>query len=351
MPRSTPHGDAAFVVGSLLRAQGTRRGGASLKSLVYSDRVTNKKATYAICCETLRHLNTIRAVVAEVDALSAGAGGKGGKQDGLLYVWVYELLFGRWAKTRKHERHAGVAMHERAIRDAHARVSEQQNSMPKPKQRPPPPRYVRVNTIRMAVAEAASALERDLGEPAKPHALLSDLLSLPGACAERLHDHTLVRQGAVVLQGLASAMPAHALAPQPGWDVVDACAAPGNKTTQVAAMVGRTGRVFAFDSSKERFARLVANARRCGVDGIVQAKCCDFFGIDGTADGPYANVRAVLLDPSCSGSGRLTEERRLQMEGGGGGGGERGGPSSDANGEDDKRRVDILAAFQEKIVR
>lgn len=36
------------------------------------------------------------------------------------------------------------------------------------------------------------------------------------------------------LQSRASCLPAHALAPQPGWQVLDACAAPGNKTTHVA---------------------------------------------------------------------------------------------------------------------
>lgn len=36
------------------------------------------------------------------------------------------------------------------------------------------------------------------------------------------------------MQSKASCLPAHALAPQPGWHVVDACAAPGNKTTHVA---------------------------------------------------------------------------------------------------------------------
>lgn len=35
-------------------------------------------------------------------------------------------------------------------------------------------------------------------------------------------------------QSKASCMPAHALAPEPGWDVLDACAAPGNKTTHLA---------------------------------------------------------------------------------------------------------------------
>jgi 16S rRNA C967 or C1407 C5-methylase (RsmB/RsmF family) len=50
-----------------------------------------------------------------------------------------------------------------------------------------------------------------------------------------------------VLQSRASCMPAHALAPQPGWAVVDACAAPGNKTTHLAALMANRGTITAFE--------------------------------------------------------------------------------------------------------
>ena len=69
--------------------------------------------------------------------------------------------------------------------------------------------------------------------------LLPDLLFLPAGTD--LHEEPLVREGAVVLQGKSSCMPAHALAPKAGWRVVDACAAPGNKTTHLAALMGNEG--------------------------------------------------------------------------------------------------------------
>jgi putative methyltransferase len=107
-------------------------------------------------------------------------------------------------------------------------------------------------------------------------------------------------------------MPAHALAPEPGWTVVDCCAAPGNKTTHVAALLaahtssgsssksssgskpGRAssgskgqagqsstrGRVLAFDKDPKRLKRLQANAERAGAAGIIQARCADFLSLD-----------------------------------------------------------------------
>lgn len=67
--------------------------------------------------------------------------------------------------------------------------------------------------------------------------LLPDLLLLPPGTD--MHDHPLVANGSLILQSKSSCMPAHALAPQPGWTVIDACAAPGNKTTHLAGVGDR----------------------------------------------------------------------------------------------------------------
>ena len=94
------------------------------------------------------------------------------------------------------------------------------------------------------------------GQLARRDSLLPDLLSFPPGTD--LHDHPLVASGALVLQSKASCMPAHALAPRPGWAVVDGCAAPGNKTTHLAALMGNSGAVFAFEARRRRCRR-----RRC----------------------------------------------------------------------------------------
>ena len=66
-------------------------------------------------------------------------------------------------------------------------------------------------------------------------------------------------------------------------------------------MVGPTGRVIAYDRDPARLALLTAAVARAGAGRIVDARCADFLSIDPAAALPA--VDAVLLDPSCSGSG------------------------------------------------
>ncbi len=164
------------------------------------------------------------------------------------------------------------------------------------------PRCVRVNTLRATVPAALAALRATLGAdvPITVDPLLPDVLQLPHGTD--IHAHALVASGALILQGFASCLAAHALAPQPGWTVVDACAAPGNKTTHVAALLRGSGRVFAFDASQPRLARLVAAARAAGAERVITARCADFLALS-PDQAPLRDADAILLDPSCSGSG------------------------------------------------
>lgn len=63
-------------------------------------------------------------------------------------------------------------------------------------------------------------------------------------------------------------MPAHALSPQPGWTILDCCAAPGNKTTQIAAMVGKKGTVIACEKDQARCELLRRTVARCQASNV-----------------------------------------------------------------------------------
>ena len=54
---------AASIVARLLRADGARRGGASIKTLTLAPGIAAKKATHAIVCETLKHVPLLKLVL------------------------------------------------------------------------------------------------------------------------------------------------------------------------------------------------------------------------------------------------------------------------------------------------
>ena len=125
--------------------------------------------------------------------------------------------------------------------------------------------------------------------------------------------------------------------------------APGNKTTQLAAHLasageagGCQGKIFAFDLDPIRFERLRKNVRHCGAGRIVTPELRDFLGVDPSKEERFREVRGILLDPSCSGSGTVHSRGDYLIA---------GGSKNQERTEQDKRRVDTLASFQEKCLR
>jgi 16S rRNA (cytosine967-C5)-methyltransferase len=86
------------------------------------------------------------------------------------------------------------------------------------------------------------------------------------------------------------------LAPEPGWNVLDYCAAPGGKTTHLAELVGPKGRVTACDIDGERLALVAENAERLGLANIA---CVP---LPAELAGGFD---AVLVDAPCSNTGVL----------------------------------------------
>ena len=134
-------------------------------------------------------------------------------------------------------------------------------------------RHVRVNTLAATVGHVVAMLAQPPNEWPEHHraplfaqrdAHLPDVLVV--AAPQGLHDHPLVEAGAVILQSKASCMPAHALQPGAGWHVVDCCAAPGNKTTHVAALTGERGRLSAIERAAKRCKTLKGTLDRARVE-------------------------------------------------------------------------------------
>ena len=116
-----------------------------------------------------------------------------------------------------------------------------------------------------------------------------------------LHRHDLYTSGSIILQDKASCLPAFFLAPPPHAKVLDACSAPGNKTTHLSALMNNTGTVYAFELNPSRFKILGSTVKRAGASNVVTHQG-DFLKVKPK---DYSMVTHMLLDPSCSCSGMV----------------------------------------------
>jgi 16S rRNA (cytosine967-C5)-methyltransferase len=106
-------------------------------------------------------------------------------------------------------------------------------------------------------------------------------------------------QGLFMPQSRAAMAVARALAPEPGDSVLDLCAAPGAKTTHLAALMNNRGRVVAVERHRGRAAALARTAERMG------ATCVEVRTGDAARPHEPAAYDRVLVDPPCSDLGTL----------------------------------------------
>ena len=104
-------------------------------------------------------------------------------------------------------------------------------------------------------------------------------------------------RGYFYLQEAAAQLPVQVLEPKPGEFVLDCCAAPGGKTTQVAQLMKNKGIVVALDKKKHRIVSVKTNLERCGVHN------CAAYIMDANKVGSLnLQFDKILLDVPCSGN-------------------------------------------------
>ncbi|XP_024953090.1 25S rRNA (cytosine-C(5))-methyltransferase NSUN5 isoform X2 [Citrus sinensis] len=313
--------EAAKVLRLVLRGDARRRAVGSIKSLVYSPSVKNKKATYALVCQTLKHLSIIKQVLDSASILNS--------------KWKEISLVGDAEKfLMLHKGAIQLALAQLLVRNKVKSIEDLMALYQTPDV--PKPRYVRVNTLKMDVDSAVLELGKQF--VVQKDDLVPDLLILPPGCD--LHVHPLIVNGCVFLQGKASSMVAAALAPKPGWKVLDACSAPGNKTVHLAALMKGKGKIVACELNKERVRRLKDTIKLSGAANI-EVLHGDFLNLD-PKDPAYSEVRAILLDPSCSGSGTAAERLDHLLPS------HASGHTADPT---EMERLNKLSAFQKKALR
>jgi len=152
------------------------------------------------------------------------------------------------------------------------------------------------------------------------------------------HNDPAYIAGKIILQDKASCFPAVILDPPANEDtvVIDATAAPGNKTSHLSALMKNKGKLYAFERDKKRFGTLTTMLARAGCNNVETVNL-DFLTVD-PCDPTYRNVTHILLDPSCSGSGIVNRlDHLLETE-----------PEIEGEQAD---RLTKLAAFQVMMVK
>jgi 16S rRNA (cytosine1407-C5)-methyltransferase len=129
------------------------------------------------------------------------------------------------------------------------------------KERPP---TIRINTLKGSREETLAELKnQQIALDTIPW--YDDAFIVANRTKREITELPLYQQGRIYIQSLASMIPPLFLDPKPGETILDLTAAPGSKTSQIAALMNGQGELVANDNSRERFFRLKRNMEALGV--------------------------------------------------------------------------------------
>ena len=157
---------------------------------------------------------------------------------------------------------------------------------------------LRVNTIKTSVDAARAQLEA-AGVALTPVAWSDEAFIVENVREHALEQLPLYENGDIYLQSLSSMLPPLLLEPQAGECILEMAAAPGGKTTQMAALSGNRALITACEMHKIRAQRLEYNVKKQGASRVNvmvtdSRRLDDLFQFD-----------KILLDAPCSGSGTI----------------------------------------------
>ena len=157
---------------------------------------------------------------------------------------------------------------------------------------------LRANPLKADVESVRKALGEQ-GIETEPVAWYEDAMIVKNAREDALTALDLYESGAIYLQSLSSMIPPMFLGAKPGENVLDMAAAPGGKTTQIAALTGNQAMITACEMNKIRADRLKYNVQRQGATRVT------VMNIDSRNMDDLFSFDRILLDAPCSGSGTV----------------------------------------------
>jgi 16S rRNA (cytosine967-C5)-methyltransferase len=172
----------------------------------------------------------------------------------------------------------------------------------------PAPLDLRVNTMRATRDEVLARLNAE-GIAAAPTPLSPAGIRLQGKPA--LARHPLFTGGAIEVQDEGSQLLGYLLAPRRSDLVVDFCAGAGGKTLMLGALMNSQGRIYAFDVSEKRMARLKPRLKRSGLSNLHPLVIAH--ENDTKVKRLAGKIDRVLVDAPCSGLGTLRRNPDLKF--------------------------------------
>lgn len=169
-----------------------------------------------------------------------------------------------------------------------------------------PPFFIRTNRLKVSRDQLLKSLEKE-GISALPSDSIPESIEIK-QLSKSIDSLESYKQGWFQVQDESSMLIAHILDPQEGETIIDACSAPGGKSTHIAEIMGNKGQILSFDIDTHRLGLLKENCSRLGID-IIKIINDDVRNIR-----EYINekVDRVLVDAPCSGLGVL--RRRVEAK-------------------------------------
>lgn len=169
-----------------------------------------------------------------------------------------------------------------------------------------PVRSIRCNKLKVSPDKLLERLKKNydwkVSQPWEdyPEVMIVESELMPGELGRAI-EHLL---GYYYIQELASMLPIIALKPEAHERVLDLCASPGSKTTQISSEMNNTGLIIANEKSLGRIKILSSNLERCGVSNAIitradGVKLCENF------KKKSIEFDKILVDAPCSGEGTL----------------------------------------------
>ena len=157
---------------------------------------------------------------------------------------------------------------------------------------------MRANALLSSKDEVAGVLDQ-AGIAWRSVPWYQDAFIIEDAREKSMWDLPAYEEGKIYLQSLSSMLPPLMLGVEPGLDILDMCAAPGGKTTQMAAMGGKGTHITACEMHVPRAEKLEFNLQKQGAKNVMVMRT------DARQLDEFFRFDRILLDAPCSGSGTL----------------------------------------------